>query len=564
MAGRTKKRPRMPSAETSDSGEELIDIEEIDEDDFPPITKEQQALDEQELEKAHDVYTAQQSQCYAAYNPPYISEQRGKNKHRMCERPIHRPIYDTSPTNLSKHVVSCLKKQKDVEDSQKLAALGVSGTGDIDPRDVPQLCAIWCAEGAPLGEAGHIGIMHPTVVRNVPSRKVVSSEIGRLYTAVQESLIESLHLDIEDVEELSNEEEDDVYTSESCRRTLAKFRAIACKLNKSPNSKTLFVDICQGRGCAKPHSIGRDGTPLCFNSRDRRLGTLRQYHITDADITLANDLAEILQPFYEITLQVLIKGSARLADVVVFIDQITSHLSSAISNEQHAYPPALRNACRGGLQLTNKYYSLTDCSPLYRVAMVLHPSFKDEYFKLAKWDQEWIDEAIRLTREMWETNYKPSAQPPPSKEANPHPKPQTGVLAQLSGASEARAGNNSTDPLNMWLAGGLHLNEEGLPVNPLKWWIQQARGGNTHGGLLHMALDVLSCPATTVDVERAFSFGRDYVSFKRHRLSASSVTRGMSIAFYSKSGEIKPGTLRKWKENQKNEQKKTKGKSRDK
>ncbi|KAH9451793.1 hypothetical protein Pst134EA_025731 [Puccinia striiformis f. sp. tritici] len=183
MAGRTKKRPHMPLAETSDSGEESIDIEEvnqpphqtraargldvhddsdddqseieeIDEDDFPPITKEQQALDEQELEKAHNVYTAQQSQCYAAYNPPYISERQDKNKRRMlafpcktCERPIHRPMYNTSPTNLSKHVASCLKKQKDVEDSQKPAALGVSGTGDIDPRDVPQLCAIWCAEG---------------------------------------------------------------------------------------------------------------------------------------------------------------------------------------------------------------------------------------------------------------------------------------------------------------------------------------------------------------------------------------------------------------------------------
>ncbi|KAH9445342.1 hypothetical protein Pst134EA_031342 [Puccinia striiformis f. sp. tritici] len=232
MAGRTKKRPCMPSAEkTLDSGKELINIEEvnqpphqtraargldvhndsdddqseikeIDEDNFPPITKEQQALDEQELEKAHDVYTAQQSQCYAAYNPPYISGATGQEQaqnvsvpvqKRRCERPIHRPMYDTSPTNLSKHVASCLKKQKDVEDSQKLAALGVSGTRDIDPQDVPQLCAIWCTEGArpfsALGEAGHIGIMHPTVVRNLPSQKVVSSEIGRLYTAVQESLL---------------------------------------------------------------------------------------------------------------------------------------------------------------------------------------------------------------------------------------------------------------------------------------------------------------------------------------------------------------------------------------
>ncbi|KNF01232.1 hypothetical protein PSTG_05589 [Puccinia striiformis f. sp. tritici PST-78] len=156
--------------------------------------------------------------------------------------------------------------------------------------------------------------------------------------------------------------------------------------------------------------------------------------------------------------------------------------------------------------------------------MVLHPSFKDEYFKLAKWNKKWIDKAIRLTREMWETNYKPSAQPPPSKDANS--RPRTGVLAQLSGASEARAGSNSTDPLNMWLAGGLHLTEDGMPVNPLTWWIQQARGGNTHSGLLQMALDVLSCPATTVDVEQAFSFGRDYVTFKRHRLNSSSSLEG--------------------------------------
>jgi hypothetical protein len=29
----------------------------------------------------------------------------------------------------------------------------------------------------------------------------------------------------------------------------------------------------------------------------------------------------------------------------------------------------LRNACRAGLQLTNNYYTLTDCWPLYQVAI---------------------------------------------------------------------------------------------------------------------------------------------------------------------------------------------------
>jgi hypothetical protein len=62
-------------------------------------------------------------------------------------------------------------------------------------------------------------------------------------------------------------------------------------------------------------------------------------------------------------------GASRILQVVVFIDQITSHLSTVISNKTNGYFAALRNACRAGIQLTNKYYTLTDCSPLYRVAM---------------------------------------------------------------------------------------------------------------------------------------------------------------------------------------------------
>ncbi|KNF00678.1 hypothetical protein PSTG_06091 [Puccinia striiformis f. sp. tritici PST-78] len=37
------------------------------------------------------------------------------------------------------------------------------------------------------------------------------------------------------------------------------------------------------------------------------------------------------------------------------------------------------------------------------------------------------------------------------------------------------------------------------PVNVLKWWIQQKRAGNTHGGLVHMALDVQSCPGENIE-----------------------------------------------------------------
>ncbi|KAI7958482.1 hypothetical protein MJO29_006699 [Puccinia striiformis f. sp. tritici] len=203
----------------------------------------------------------------------------------------------------------------------------------------------------------------------------------------------------------------------------------------------------------------------------------------------------------EFTLQLLTGASTRVAEVVVWIDQITADLSTVVANDKDHFPPALRNACRAGLQITNKYYSLTNCSPIYRIAMVLHPSFKDEYFKLAKWPQSWVDEAITLTRQMYERWYKPKpceAAKTPKKGPR---KAQTGVLAGLGAAAIARSAESLSDPIDIWLSGGLVLDER-APVNGLRWWIEQKCSGNTLHGLLSMALDVMSCPATTVDVER--------------------------------------------------------------
>jgi hypothetical protein len=93
----------------------------------------------------------------------------------------------------------------------------------------------------------------------------------------------------------------------------------------------------------------------------------RKYFVDQNDFDLARDLVEVLDLFHEITLQISTAGSTQISNVVVFIDQITDHLSTAIINPD--YPPALRNACRSGLKITNKYYSLTDASPLYRIAI---------------------------------------------------------------------------------------------------------------------------------------------------------------------------------------------------
>ncbi|PLW50974.1 hypothetical protein PCASD_01100 [Puccinia coronata f. sp. avenae] len=164
----------------------------------------------------------------------------------------------------------------------------------------------------------------------------------------------------------------------------------------------------------------------------------------------------------------------------------------------------------------------------------LHPSFQDKYFKLANWEPNWIAKAIRLARDMWVSHYKPKSLPVTTTSATPTlpSRPKTGMLSGLSEAATAQGGNRSSDAFNIWLTRGLVLDGNN-PVNPLKWWIQQKRSGNTHGGLVHMALDVLSCPGTSVDFERSFSFGSNYVTLRRHRLTP-------------KSWEVPAGTCQKY------------------
>ncbi|EFP81953.2 uncharacterized protein PGTG_08202 [Puccinia graminis f. sp. tritici CRL 75-36-700-3] len=227
-----------------------------------------------------------------------------------------------------------------------------------------------------------------------------------------------------DIENASKEEEDDRYTLVSCKRTLAKFCAIAKKLRYSPTSKAEFIKICQQKSCERPHNIERD-VRTKWNS------------------------------------------------TIIQINSIIRCQAAINSN----YPPALKNACRVGLKITNKYYSLTDTSPLYRIAILLHPSFKDEYFKIAKWEPKWIAEAIRLAHEMWASNYKPQPLTPASSAPTTSSKPITGMLASLGRATATRGGDSSADAFDTWLSGGLVLNGDEL-VNPLKWWMEQKRSGN--------------------------------------------------------------------------------------
>ena len=59
----------------------------------------------------------------------------------------------------------------------------------------------------------------------------------------------------------------------------------------------------------------------------------------------------------------------------------------------------------------NRYYLMTDLSSAYRIAMVLHPGLKLEYFRQQDWAELWVDNAENFVCEEYITHYEGKSGP---------------------------------------------------------------------------------------------------------------------------------------------------------
>jgi hypothetical protein len=120
------------------------------------------------------------------------------------------------------------------------------------------------------------------------------------------------------------------------------------------------------------------------------------------------------------------RATPNLAVVIPAMDEIERRFKSMAADTK--YNPAVRYALRLATATLNKYYSLTDSSEAYRIAMgeslifltvhlaeqtqsVLHPRHKLEYFKTQNWEADWIATAQELVREEYNRTYAQDDQP---------------------------------------------------------------------------------------------------------------------------------------------------------
>jgi hypothetical protein len=99
-------------------------------------------------------------------------------------------------------------------------------------------------------------------------------------------------------------------------------------------------------------------------------------------------------------------------DDIITATVVSSAPSTGAPNKRIIHG-SIRSALKLAKKVMNKYYSATDDSKVYRVAMgmfcpdtplfltthtVLHPNIKLEYFRSRRWEREWIDTAKSLVR----------------------------------------------------------------------------------------------------------------------------------------------------------------------
>ncbi|TFK80653.1 hypothetical protein K466DRAFT_503536 [Polyporus arcularius HHB13444] len=133
---------------------------------------------------------------------------------------------------------------------------------------------------------------------------------------------------------------------------------------------------------------------------------LRAYELTAREWTIAIQLHNVLKIFKDGTTY-FSRGSPNLARVIPAMDLIDMTLTNQIRDETR-YDHAIRTSLARGKKLLNRYYKLSDMSATYRIALMLHPSYKDQYFKQAGWPSSWIKDAQEMLQDEYDRCYRGS------------------------------------------------------------------------------------------------------------------------------------------------------------
>jgi len=243
---------------------------------------------------------------------------------------------------------------------------------------------------------------------------------------------------------------------------------------------------------------------------DRRL-TPKERHQLEADRLTTADwkdlhtLHELLQPFEMLTKEM--QGNigddtmnGAIFDVLPAMDMLLKRLEDAkieFTTSKSAFATCVNLAWKK----LDEYYTLTDKSPVYMVAVLLDPRMKLAYFQHHwKTRPSWIDMARTRFEEMFNGYRKEMIDMENDSMHIPlvrrSPRKLTALMSwKFEGNVPLKEGHSELDDY-------LNLGTESDEIVPRKWWIANQ---DRFPILASMAWDIFAIPAMSAEVERVFS-----------------------------------------------------------
>jgi hypothetical protein len=223
---------------------------------------------------------------------------------------------------------------------------------------------------------------------------------------------------------------------------------------------------------------------------------LKENQLSDQDWSDLTELAELLMPFEKATLaaQGNNQGQGSIVSVLLSMDMLLSRLES-MKEESVRISSAFQLSIDAAWAKLDKYYGLTERSPIYVVSIILHPCMKMKYFQ-RHWQEhpDWIESARRQMYDYY-MQYCPN------------------------NTSEAEESTNRSD-IDEWCFGRVSSNESELdqylnaPIVTLRgeenmisfsvvgWY----KGNESQFPILSsIAYDIYAVPAMSAEAERVFS-----------------------------------------------------------
>ncbi|KDQ16696.1 hypothetical protein BOTBODRAFT_172809 [Botryobasidium botryosum FD-172 SS1] len=229
---------------------------------------------------------------------------------------------------------------------------------------------------------------------------------------------------------------------------------------------------------------------------------------------MIDQLLPLLNGFLDATKMMSQANTPLVSEVIPLIDDLHVWLKDVAATETNHQ--AVRHATQCGIAALNKYYSLTDKSSV--AYTVFHPAYKTDYMVAQEWPASWIAEVLShvhgLVRCMEGCIRASFGVAPPPEQS------QKGTLltSQLNRFKTQMCTATTSEALDQLET---YLTQDSFDCDePLAWWSTKR---SAWPELLQMAINYLSIPATSVDVERAFSYGRRTVSLYRHSLSSETI-----------------------------------------